>query len=229
MAQNGRERYMSVGIQDFVNFTGIVIKSEPIGEYDRRVVLLTKERGKISAFARGARRAGNRLMAPTNPFSFGQFRLFAGKTSYNLSEAEISNYFEELREDFVGAYYGMYFLEICDYYTRENNDETQVLKLLYQSLRALASKRFENRLVRCIFELKAIMLNGEFPALQDSDMLGEGTVYTITYIMNTPSEKLFSFTVKPYVLQELEHFCRKICKRTFDKDFKSLEILENLE
>lgn len=220
---------MSTGMQDFVIFTGIVIKSEPIGEYDRRVVLLTKERGKISAFAKGSRRPGNRLMAPTNPFSFGQFRLFAGRTSYNMSEAEISNYFEDLRGDFVGAYYGMYFLEICDYYTRENNDETGMLKLLYQSLRALASKRFEDRLVRCVFELKAIMLNGEFPGIDRSDLLGESTVYTITYIMNTPSERLFSFDVTTQVLEELKGFCGKICQRTFDKDFKSLEILENLE
>lgn len=216
-------------MQDFVILTGIVIKSEPMGEYDRRVVLLTKERGKISAFARGSRRPGNRLMAPTNPFSFGKFRLFEGKTSYTMSEAEISNYFEDLRADFIGAYYGMYFLEICDYYTRENNDETEVLKLLYQSLRALASKRFENRLVRCVFELKAIMLNGEFPGIKDSDLLGESAAYTVTYIRNMPSQKLFSFDVKPEVLRELECFCRKICKGTFDKDFKSLEILENLE
>lgn len=216
-------------MQDFVVFTGIVIKSEPIGEYDRRVTLLTKERGKISAFAKGARRPGNRLMAPTNPFSFGQFRLFAGRTSYNMSEAEISNYFEGLREDFIGAYYGMYFLEICDYYTRENNDETGMLKLLYQSLRALASDRFADRLVRCVFELKAIMINGEFPGVSGSDMLGESAAYTVTYIMNTPSERLFSFDVKPQVLEELEGFCRKICQRTFDKDFKSVEILENLK
>lgn len=216
-------------MQDFVILTGIVIKSEPIGEYDRRVVLLTKERGKISAFAKGSRRPGNRLMAPTNPFSFGQFRLFAGRTSYTVSEADISNYFEELRADFVGAYYGMYFLEICDYYTRENNDETGMLKLLYQSLRALVSDSFEDRLVRCVFELKAIMLNGEFPGVSSSDMLGESAAYTVTYIMNMPTEKLFSFTVKPQVLQELRAFCYKICKRTFDKDFKSLEILENME
>lgn len=216
-------------MQDFVILTGIVIKSEPIGEYDRRVVLLTKERGKISAFAKGARRPGNRLMAPTNPFSFGQFRLFAGRTSYNMSEAEISNYFEDLRADFIGAYYGMYFLEICDYYTRENNDETGMLKLLYQSLRALVSDSFEDRLVRCVFELKTIMINGEFPGISSSDMLGESAAYTVTYIMNMPSEKLFSFTVKPQVLQELRGFCRKICQRTFDKEFKSLEILENIE
>ena len=81
-------------MQDYITVTGIVIKTEPIGEYDRRVVILTREKGKISAFARAARKAGNRLMAPSNPFSFGQFRLYAGRNSYTMAEADISNYFE---------------------------------------------------------------------------------------------------------------------------------------
>ncbi len=215
-------------MQNLVTVTGIIIKSEPISEYDRRVVLLTRERGKISAFAKGARRQGNRLMAPTNPFSFGEFRVYEGRTAYNLSDAEITNYFEELRQDFVAAYYGMYFMEICDYYARENNDEKELLKLLYQSLRALCAGSIPNQLVRCIFELKTIMINGEFPGVVGST-LGDSAVYTIDYIMRTPVEKLYSFVVTPEVLCELRIFCKKICKRVWDRDFKSLEILENLE
>lgn len=200
-----------------------------MGEYDRRVVLLTRERGKISAFARGSRRPGNRLMAPTNPFSFGQFKLYAGRNAYTMADAEITNYFEALRQDFSGAYYGMYFLEICDYYTRENNDETGMLKLVYQSLRALAAPNFDNRLVRYIFELKSIMINGEFPGPNEKDQLLDATAYTVDYIMKTPVEKLFSFHVKADILEELGHYSRNICKRTMDRNFKSLEILENIE
>jgi DNA repair protein RecO (recombination protein O) len=216
-------------MQEFVNLTGIVIKAEPIGEYDRRIVILTKERGKISAFAKGSRKPGNKLMAPTNPFSFGQFKLYAGRSSYNLSEADISNYFEELRTDFIGAYYGMYFLEICDYYTRENIDETDMLKLLYQSLRALASKNFEDKLVRCVFELKSVVINGEFRGVSPKDNLSESAAYAVDYIAKTPVEKLFSFAVKPEVLRELRAFCKKICSVAMDRNFKSLEILENIE
>jgi DNA repair protein RecO (recombination protein O) len=215
-------------MQENITLTGIVIKAEPIGEYDRRVVILTKERGKISAFAKGARKPGNRLMAPTNPFSFGQFRLYEGRSAYSLSEAEISNYFEELRSDFVGAYYGMYFMEICDYYTRENNDETNMLKLLYQSLRALSSKSFDDKLVRCIFELKAVAINGEFPGIKDSDRLSESAAYAVDFIIKTMPEKLFTFNVKPEVLEQLRHFSAKICGLTMDRNFKSLEILENI-
>ena len=138
---------------EFICVTGMILKQTPIGEYDRRICLLTKERGKISAFARGARRPGNRLAAATNPFSFGTFKLYEGRDSYTVSEADIQNYFEELMTDYEGAYYGIYFAEVADYYARENNDERELLKLLYQSLRALCAPALPNPLVKCIFEL----------------------------------------------------------------------------
>ena len=120
-------------MQDRIKVLGIVLKAEPIGEYDRRVVILTREKGKISAFARGARKPTSAFLAPTSPFTFGTFELYAGRNSYSVCDISADCYFEELRQDFEGAYYGMYFLELADYCTRENNDEREVLKLLYQS------------------------------------------------------------------------------------------------
>ena len=40
--------------------------------------------------------------------------------------------------------------------------ELELLKLLYQSLRALGNESIPHKLTRCIFELKSIMINGEF-------------------------------------------------------------------
>lgn len=142
---------------------GMVLSTMPIGDYDRRIVILTKECGKISAFAKGARRPNSALLACSQPFTFGQFTLLQGRSSYNLLSAQISNYFTDLRENLDSVAMAMYFCEFADYYGRENVEATQMLKLLYQSLRALSKKTIEQRLIRYIFEQKIMVVNGEGP------------------------------------------------------------------
>lgn len=146
-----------------ITVTGMVLSTAPVGEYDRRVVILTREQGKIAAFARGARKPNSPLVGAVNPCAFGEFDLYAGRTSYTVRAARISNYFGELREDVVGAYYGFYFLEFANFYTKEGNDEREMLKLLYQTMRALLNEKLPNRLIRYIFELRALCINGEGP------------------------------------------------------------------
>ena len=215
-------------MQELVNVTAIVLNSTPIGEYDRRVVLLTKERGKITAFAKGARRQTSKLMAATNLFAFGEFKLYPGRNSYTMTDAQIQNYFETLRIDFEGAYYGMFFLEVCDYYTRENNDEKEFLKLLYQSLKALSVKSLNRKLVQCIFEMKAMVINGEFPGIPAEGNWQESTEYAVSYIMSSSIEKLYTFTVSETVLDELIRISERYRYHYIDREFKSLEMLSML-
>ena len=215
-------------MQDFLHVTGMVLKSIPVGEYDRAVTILTTGKGKISAFARNARKQNNRFMAAVSPFCFGTFKLYAGRNSYIMAEAEISNYFEKLREDLEGACYGMYFLEVADFYTRENNDDAEMLKLLYQSLRALLHKNLDNRLVRSVFECKAMAVNGEFPGVPGNMELSGSAAYTLKFIADTPAEKLYTFTVSESVLAELQAVSEKYRERIWGHHFKSLEMLDLL-
>ncbi|MCM1065398.1 MAG: DNA repair protein RecO [Eubacterium sp.] len=215
-------------MQEYIWVTGIILKQTPVGEYDRHISLLTKERGKISAFARGARKPANRLAAATNPFSFGTFKLYEGKSSYTVAEADIQNYFEELRTDYIGACYGMYFAEIADYYTRENNDEREMMKLLYQTLRALCAPSLPDPLIRCIYECRAIAVNGEFPGPPEDEMLEESTVYALRYIASSPVEKLYTFNVTETVLRQLQQVSARYMKRFVGREFKSLEVLQTL-
>ena len=166
-----------------ITVTGMVLQATPIGEYDRRIVILSKERGKIAAFARGARKPNSALLGVTSPFSFGEFTIYEGRTSYTLVSASISNYFSELRMDVEGAYYGFYFLELANYYAREANDETQTLKLLYQTLRALVNPKIPNKLIRYIYELKLITINGEGPQMQECVCCGKKGAYDMFSVM----------------------------------------------
>lgn len=148
---------------DLVKARGMVISSSPVGENDKRVVLLTKEYGKISAFVRGARRPGNHLMAASDSFAFGTFYLMCGKSSYTMVNAEISDYFRELTTDITVTYSAYYFLELAEYYAVENEDASAMLNLIYASFRALLNDKLDKKLVRYIYELKILVLNGEYP------------------------------------------------------------------
>ena len=241
---------------ELLEVTGMVIAAGPIGEYDKRVVLLTKELGKISAFARGARKPGNALMAACESFAFGTFAIYPGRSSYTVGKAVIKNYFRELAADFDGACYGYYFLEFADYFARENEDGGAMLSLLYYSLRALLDSRIPDRLVRAVYELKQLVINGEYPEFfcctscgaaediegfsissngvlchsclrkKDTIRILPATLYTLQFIVATPCEKLYSFTVKDEVLAELTEVMRCCILKYLDKRMKSLDMLE---
>lgn len=211
-------------MRETTNLTGMVIKASPVGEYDKRLVILTRERGKITAFARGAKRPGNQLMAVSRPFVFGQFRLFEGRDAYNLQSAEVKNYFDELSGDVESACYGSYFLEFADYYSRENVDGSEMILLLYQSLRALMKPSLPNLLVQMIFELRAMVINGEYtehPAKQVSDSAN----YAWEYIIASPIESLYTFLLTEEVLRELGQCVEDNKRRYLDREFHSLDIL----
>ena len=209
--------------------TGMVLSAAPVGDYDKLVVLLTRERGKIRAFARGARRPGSALMAAANAFAFGEFQIYEGRTSYTMSQASIQNYFGELMTDFEGACYGQYFLEFVDYYTRENADGSDFLKLAYQSLRALLVPSLPRKLVRYIYELKAMTYSGECPQTfeQFSDWnLNPSTEYALQYVVAASVEKLYTFLLTEEVFAEFARGVTWLRKHYVEHRFKSLEILE---
>lgn len=237
-----------------VTLTGMVLTSMPVNDYDKRITILTKERGKITAFARSARRPNSQLLAPTNPFAFGQFELFEGKSAYNLVKASITHYFRELASDFEATYMGFYFLEFMEYFCQENNDEKEMLKLLFQSVRALESSQYDLDFVRFVFELKALTLNGEGPQVfscmkcrkkeklcmfsvkkggiyckdcvdeAPGILISDATRYTMQYIESSSVGKLYSFRVTDEVKEEMKRIMKEYMKHYVRHEFKSLQV-----
>lgn len=150
-------------MNDDITVNGIILESSPQGENDRRVVLLTNEKGKISAFAHGARRPTSRLLAVTNAFSYGSFDLYEGRNSFTLKSANIKEHFEGLLSDLDKILYATYFAEVTSYYSKENDDERERLSLLIYAFNALIKGKMPLKLIKTVFELKTLSINGEAP------------------------------------------------------------------
>ena len=240
-----------------VSLTGIVLTAMPVGEYDKRITLLSKEQGRITAFVRGARRPKSPLLAAGNPLSFGTFEAYRGRDSYTISKSDIDNYFDTLRTDIDAVWYASYFLEIADYYGREGVDETDRLKLLYAALRALEKKQMSAGLIKLVYELKTMTINGDEPnvfqclscgAQEDilyfsmnkrgcvcrecyekdgGEEIKQSVLYSMQFIITTPFEKLFSFTLGDEAYHQLRDLITRYRRRYMDHVFKSERFLEN--
>ena len=219
-----------------ITTTGMVLSVMPMGEYDRRIELLSADLGRISAFARGARKPGSSLVSVTRAFAFGEFSLYQGKSSYTVRSARIRNYFEELAQDTDSVFYGFYFLELARYFSRENLEAGDMLKLLYYGLRALSGSVLEKRLVKTIVDLKMLVINGLCPAPDKltaptgvyafaSDMSG-GAMKAFQRVWEMPPEKMFTFTLSETVLDEFSYVVKRLMQMNVDREFQSEKLLD---
>ncbi|MCR5624632.1 MAG: DNA repair protein RecO [Lachnospiraceae bacterium] len=155
-----------------IKANGVVLIASPYKEYDTRLEILTEKIGRISAFARGSRRPNSSISAACLPFTFATFDLYGGKSAYNVHGAQITRHFEELAYDMDAMIYASYFSELLRYYTRENIPAEREIKLLFLSYSALAKKVLPPALIRIIFEMRLMLIEGE--AIELSHCVGCG-------------------------------------------------------
>lgn len=245
-------------MQDALEVTGMVLSSMPIGEADRRVVLLTAELGRISAFARGARKPTSMLVSATRTFAFGKFTIISGRNAYSLGKADITEYFEDIAGDVKNTAYGCYLAELSIMFSRENADGRELLALLYYALKALGRGKMDAALIRRVFELALFRENGVLPDFSvctdcgkpllqgrflrsrmqalctdcgnggNGIRLSRSTLYALKVIRETPAEKLFSFALSEESMQELSDTADVLLSVNLEREPKSLELLKVL-
>ncbi len=214
-------------MNDLIITSGMILASFDHLEYDKRMTVLTSDIGKVTVFARGVRRQNSRFIGKTDPFAFGEFRLFAGKSAYNLSGADISNYFEGIRLDMDTMCYASYFADLSDYCVKENMDGRSILLLLYRSLQALDTASIDNALVRAVFELRMVMENGVYPGVPEGRVL-PGTASAMKHIEGADIKSLYSFKVASEVRSELIRTADEYRRKYIGGSFKSLEVMKDL-
>jgi DNA repair protein RecO (recombination protein O) len=237
---------------------GLVLHEMPIGENDKRIILLTKEKGKITAFARGARKSNSKLLSGTQIFSYGDFILYKGKSSYNVNQVSLIKSFYNIRTDIEDLTWGLYILEFIDYVSNEENPNTELMLLVLKTLQILDTSKFNSELIIEIFEIKAMALIGLSPWVSSCIKCGsknimffssekggslceecsrnvgslidvsKGTIYAIEYILSTKMENLFSFNLNDKNLQELKLITNQFLKYNLDKEFKALDFFAKI-
>jgi DNA repair protein RecO (recombination protein O) len=208
----------------------LILRTYKLGEADRIVVFLTRDRGKKRGVAKGARRQRSRFVGALEP----------------LTEARVA-YFESERRELVGLNYAEvvrtpltlsggpaeeghyahvgYFAELLDEWTQEADADERVYRLGASMLDALAAGAPVEPLAR-YFEYWLLRLQGVYP--ESRGLLSPGAVTFLAASRSVPPNQVGAVPADPRVLRELENVHRNLISMHLEKTLKSDRVLRDL-
>src|SRR4030042_3980966 len=124
---------------------GIVVRKKDFGEADKILNIYTRDRGRITAFAPGARRITSRKASATELFTHGIYFLSEGKNMDTITESEVLNSFYPLRDDLQKAALAFYLAELLAFLLPEGQPNYPIYRLFLESVSLLsrAKRRHE--------------------------------------------------------------------------------------
>ncbi|MPW27034.1 DNA repair protein RecO [Alkalibaculum sp. M08DMB] len=147
--------------------SGIIIKRVVLNDNDIIVTIFTKEKGKIQAIAKGAKKTKSQFIGTTQLFCYCNFVYFPGKTFAHINQTELIESFYKLRNDLSILSAASYLIEILNITHEEGQKDERVLNLLLYSLSLLTDNKDKNvKLVVLAYQLKFMALMGYAPNLK---------------------------------------------------------------
>ncbi|HTN53269.1 MAG TPA: DNA repair protein RecO [Anaeromyxobacter sp.] len=149
-----------------LKLNALVLRVVDTGESDRVVTLLTRERGKVSAFARGARASRRRFGGALEPFTLlvAEVRERAGAELLGLDAVSVLRPFGAIRGDLARIACAGYAAELARELVRDHEPHEDLFDLLAAYLGLLDGAPARPAALRA-FELGALRSAGLMPRL----------------------------------------------------------------
>jgi DNA repair protein RecO (recombination protein O) len=207
----------------------LILRTYKLGEADRIVVFLTRDRGKKRGVAKGARRQRSKFTGALEP----------------LTEVQVA-YFEKERRELVGLNYAdpvrsplslagtpehdalgyvSYFAELLDEWAQEADADDRLYRLGASMLDALAAGAPVEPLAR-YFEYWLLRLQGLYPESRGS--LSDGAVAFLTASRSAAPARVGELPAERRTLRELETVHRALISMHLEKTLKSDRVLRDL-
>ena len=220
----------------------LILRTYKLGEADRIVVFLTRDRGKKRGVAKGARRQRSRFTGALEPMTEVRVAYFEKERR----ELVGLNYAETVRSPLAhlgrpegrplqdagpgsegpgGLEYVGYFAELIDEWAQEADADDRLYRLGVSMLDAMGAGAPVEPLAR-YFECWLLRLQGVYPETQGS--LSDGALAFLTASRATPPHRVGELGTDRRVLRELEAVHRALITMHLEKTLKSDRVLRDL-
>ncbi len=241
------------------NLRGIVLKEYPSGESSKRIVVLTKEMGKVNLHVKGAKSGKSKFLSATQLFCYSDFVVYEGKGFFSVTQAEVLESFYSIREDIIKLSYSAYILEFVEKTMFEGMREEEVLKLLLYTLTVISKANYDVLLAVSIFEIKYLQLMGLWGEIGLCGNCGRdlqiyyftpqtgficenckdefpfaavvsgGAFAAVSHVLKNEDKKIFSFNVSKKVRAELRLMLERYILQHTEQKFFTLDFAKSCE
>lgn len=141
------------------NFTTecIVLKNINYKEADKIFTLYSRDRGKITAVAKGIRKISSRRKGIIDTFNHIKVSITESSNSFDyLTEVVPVTTFNYLKANLEYSVLGYYILELCERLTENNDPNENIFELLLKTLRLLETQLLDPKIVVSYFEVSLV-------------------------------------------------------------------------
>jgi len=214
----------------------LILRTYKLGEADRIVVFLTRDRGKKRGVAKGARRARSRFLGALEPLTEARVAYFEKErrelVGLNFAEpirsplalASPAEAGHDVREGHALGYVG-YFAELLDEWAQEADADERLYRLGASMLSALAAGAPVEPLAR-YFEYWLLRLQGVYPEARGT--LSVDAVAFLSASRTVAPERIGDVPARAAAIRELEQLHRGLITMHLEKTLKSDRVLRDL-
>ena len=148
-----------------VKTKGIVIKECQSGDTDKVLTVFSAELGKITVYAKGVKRSGNKFNSASQLFCYSDFILFKGREMYYINSAEVLHVFYDVRKDMTILTYAAHMVDVLLDVVQENQAYPDIMTLFLKTLHYLTKTGRKPALITAVFVLKLLCQSGYAPTV----------------------------------------------------------------
>jgi DNA repair protein RecO (recombination protein O) len=205
----------------------LILRTYKLGEADRIVVFLTRDRGKKRGVAKGARRPRSRFVGALEPLTEVRVAYFEKErrelVGLNFAETIRSPLATPMHDGSLG--YVGYFAELLDEWAQDADADERLYRLGASMLNALSTGAPVEPLAR-YFEYWLLRLQGVYP--ESKGTLSAPAMAFLAASRSVSPDRVSELPAERRALKELEQLHRGLITMHLEKTLKSDRVLRDI-
>lgn len=212
----------------------IIIKLRDLGEADKIVVLLGKDKGRIECVAKGVRKPTSRKSAQTDLANLGNFSLATGKTLDVITEIKLINSFPKIKASIIKTAATYYVLQLIDQFYQDENQGEEIFDSLENTIETLEELDEDYKKIITVllcFQTKLLKLSGFLETglanIKEEDFHTRLTKI-LNFFQNSPISEAPRLLLNDQDIDMLDHYLYNQIQNVLEKDLASYRFFKQV-